>query len=328
MKGRKITMEYKLIVSSSPHIHNEEAVSDIMLDVIIALLPAAFMGTFYFGYRALIVLLTAVAACMASEYFYEKLMGKKVTVNDLSAALTGLLLGLNMPPAVELWQVIIGSVFAIVLVKQLYGGIGKNFVNPALAARCFMVVSWAGTMTKFPNPLTSADSISSATPLAILNGTSDGIIPTVFETFVGKTAGSIGETSAIMLIIGFVYLLVRGVVKCRIPLACILSFVVLTALFGRNVHNIETLKYVLLQVFSGGFLLGAFFMATDYTTTPTTKSGQIIFGIGCGVITFVIRNFGGYPEGVSFAILLMNLVTPLIDRYTIPKSFGEVKKNA
>ena len=202
-------MEHKLVVSSSPHIHAKESVSDIMLDVIIALLPASFMGIYYFGIRAALVILTAIAACVLSEYAYEKLMHKKITVRDLSAMLTGLLIGLNMPPSVPLWMVVVGSVFAIVLVKQLYGGLGKNFVNPALAARCFMLAAWAGAMTKFSEPLMGADAISSATPLGILKGTATGELPSALNTFFGTTPGCIGETSAIMLILGGIYLIIK-----------------------------------------------------------------------------------------------------------------------
>lgn len=318
-------MEHKLIVSSSPHIHAKESVSGIMSDVIIALLPAAFMGVYYFGISAMMVILTAIASCMLFEYFYEKAMKKRVTVGDMSAVVTGLLIGLNMPPAIPLWMVVVGSGFAIIIVKQLYGGLGKNFLNPALAARCFMLVAWADVMSSgFREPMVNA--ISGATPLAILNGTSGGAVPKVIETFLGTTAGSIGETSALALLIGGVYLLVRRVISFRIPVIFVGVFVVLTALFGKNPLGLETLDYTLLHMFSGGLMLAAIFMATDYTTTPTTKKGQIIFAFGCGLMTFLVRNFGGYPEGASFAILIMNILTPLIDRFTMPKKFGAVKK--
>lgn len=317
----------KFVVSSSPHIHQEESISSIMIDVIIALIPALIGGVYFFGFRSLIVVLTAVAACILSEYVYEKLMKKKNTVRDLSAAVTGMLIGLNMPAGIPLWMVVIGSVFAIVIVKQLYGGLGKNFLNPALAARCFMLVAWASAMNTYVTPFmgTGADAVSSATPLAVMKGTSEGMIPTIKQAFFGIIPGTIGETSALMLLIGFMYLLVRRVINWKIPIAYICTFAVLTFLFGKSQFDIE---YTVLQVLTGGLLLGAFFMATDYVTTPTTPAGQFIFGIGCGLLTFAIRLFGGYPEGVSFSILLMNLVTPLIDRYTIPKKFGEVYKNA
>lgn len=316
----------KFVVSSSPHIHQNETVSSVMLDVIIALLPAVIAGTYFFGFRALTVVLTAVASCLLSEYAYEKFMKKNVTVRDLSAVVTGILIGLNMPATIPLWMVVIGSVFAIVIVKQLYGGLGKNFLNPALAARCFMLIAWASAMTTFVTPFagTGVDAIASATPLAVLKGVSEGTLPTLSEAFFGIKAGCIGETSAIMLIIGFVYLLLRRVVDWKIPITYIAVFAVLTFCFGKSRFDVQ---YTLMHILTGGLLLGAFFMATDYVTTPTTFVGQFIFGIGCGVLTFVIRMFGGYPEGVSFSILLMNLTTPLIDRYTIPKKFGEVSKN-
>lgn len=329
MKGF-MKMEHSFVVSSSPHIHKKETISSIMRDVIIALIPAGLMGIFNFGLRALLVILTAVASSILSEYFYEKSMKKPITTNDLSAAVTGLLIGLNMPPQIPLWMVVIGSGFAIIIVKQLFGGLGKNFLNPALAARCFMLVSWAGAMTEFCMPLSGADAVSMATPLSVLKGTSEGYIPMVQTAFFGVTAGSIGETSALLLILGGLYLAVRKVISLRIPLIYILTFGVLTFFFGKNpdLEMMSQIEFTLIHIFSGGLMIGAFFMATDYTTTPVTKKGHIIFAVGCGILTFVIRRFGGYPEGVSFAILLMNIVTPLIDRYTVPKKFGEVRGNA
>lgn len=325
MKGT-IKMEHKLIVSSSPHIHKKEKISDIMLDVIIALLPATFMGVYYFGIRAAAVILSAICACILSEYFYTKLLKKKNTVGDLSAVVTGLLLGLNMPSTIPLWMVVIGSVFAIVIVKELYGGLGKNFLNPALAARCFMLAAWAGAMTTFQMPLQSPDTVSSATVLGVLKGTTTGDLPSLFKCFVGEIGGSIGETSKVMLLVGAIYLMIKKVISWRIPVTYILSFAIFMLLFGKNPLAIETIQYLLLHVLSGGLILGAFFMATDYTTTPTTPKGMIIFGVGCGFLTFAIRTFGGYPEGVSFSILLMNILTPLIERYTVPKKFAEAKK--
>lgn len=318
-------MEHKFIVSSSPHIHKKESVSDIMLDCLIALLPATFMGVYCFGVRAAMVILTAIAASMLCEYGYQRLMKKPVTTSDLSAMVTGLLIGLNMPPTIPLWMVVVGSAFAIIIVKQLYGGLGKNYLNPALAARCFMLVAWAGAMTSFTEPLLGADAVSSATPLAVLKGTSQGTLPSVFQAFMGVIPGSIGETSAVMLLIGAIYLMVKRVISWRIPVTYIVTFALLTFIFGKNNTLLPQSEFTLMNILSGGLILGAFFMATDYTTTPTTKSGQLIFGIGCGLLTFVIRQFGGYPEGVSFSILLMNIVTPLIDRYTVPKKFGEIK---
>ncbi len=321
-------MEYKFTVSSSPHIHQKETISSIMLDVIIALIPAAICGIYSFGYRAAMVMLTTMAACVLSEYAYQKLMKKSVTASDCSALLTGLLLGLNLPPSIPFWMAAVGGFFAIIVVKQLYGGLGKNFLNPALAARCFMLIAWPQAMTTFTEPNAAASAVSSATPLAILKGTGTGALPSVFEAFFGHTAGCIGEVSAAMLLIGFIYLLIRKVISPRIPLTYVLTFAVLMLLFGNNQSGESTLTFTLLHILNGGLLLGAIFMATDYVTTPTTPLGQIIFACGCGLLTFVIRRFGGYPEGTSFAILLMNLTVPLIDGAILPKRFGEVKKNA
>ncbi len=319
-------MDYKFIVSSSPHIHQKEKTADIMLDVIIAMIPTTFMGVYFFGLRAAMIMLTAVAACVLFEYAYEYFMKKKNTVRDLSAVVTGMLIGLNMPPSIPLWMVVVGSAFAIIIVKQLYGGLGKNFLNPAMAARCFMVVAWAGAMTTYSEPLMGIDAISSATPLSVLKGSSEGSVPTVFQALFGATPGCIGETSAIMIIAGGIYLLVKRVINWKIPVTYIAVFAVLELLFGKNPTDMPAFEFVTIHVLSGGLMLGAFFMATDYTTTPTTKTGQFIFGAGCGILTFLIRTFGGYPEGVSFAILLMNILTPLIDRYTVPKKFGYIKK--
>lgn len=322
-------MEEKFIVSSSPHIKSNSEISSIMLDVIIALLPALCAGVFFFGVRALALILTTVAACVLSEYIYERITKKTVTIRDLSAVVTGILLSMCLPPSLPLWMAFIGGCFAIVIVKQLYGGLGKNFMNPALAARCFMMVAWAGQFATFVMPLSGygLDAISSATPLAILKGTSEGSLPSLMNAFLGVKAGCIGETSGLMLLIGFLYLLIKRVVDFKIPLCYIASFAILTYLFGENTTDFTQGYFTLLHILTGGLLIAAFFMATDYVTTPTTTRGHIIFGIGCGVITFAIRRFGAYPEGASFAVILMNIVSPLIERYTRPKSFGEVKSN-
>lgn len=316
-------MDNPLIVSSSPHIHTNESVSSVMLDVLIALLPATFAGIYFFGYRAALVVCCAIVFCVAAEWAYQKLTKRTVTVRDLSAVVTGLLLGLNMPPTIPLWMVAVGSIFAIIIVKQLFGGLGKNFVNPALAARCFMLIAWTGAMTTYVAPLAGygADAITSATPLAVLGG-AQGSLPTLKEAFLGAKAGTVGETSALMLLIGFGYLLARGTITIKIPFAYIASFAVLTFFFGENNTDLNNVNFTLMELLTGGLLLGAFFMATDYTTTPTTPRGHWIFGIGCGVLTFLIRRFGGYPEGVSFSILLMNCAAPLIERFTVPRSFG------
>lgn len=314
----------KYIVSSSPHIHRDESISSIMLDVIIALVPATVAGVYLYGFRSALIVLTAVLASVISEALYQKLAGKQITIKDLSAVVTGLLIALNMPPTIPVWMVCIGSIFAIVVVKQLYGGIGKNFVNPALAARCFMLIAWAGAMTNFVEPFAGMDAVSSATPLAILKGVSEGTLPTLKNAVLGIKAGTIGETSGVMILIGAAYLFIRRIINWRIPTAYIGVFAVLVFLFGKERMDIT---YTLYHIFTGGLLLGAFFMATDYTTSPTSPAGQLIFGAGCGILTFLIRMFGGYPEGVSFSILLMNVVSPLIERFIRTKKFGEVSEN-
>lgn len=321
-------METKYIVSSSPHIHAEDSISSIMLDVLIALIPATICGIYFFGINSILVILTSIASCVISEYGYQRIMKKNTTINDFSAIVTGLLLALNMPPTIPLWMVFVGGFFAIIVVKQLYGGLGKNFMNPALAARCFMLIAWPQAMTTYIEPNAARDAISSATPLGILKGTSEGILPSLSETFLGHTPGCIGETSAAMLLIGLLYLLYKKVITIRIPFTYILSFGLLMFLFGNNQTGESQLTFTLLHITSGGLLLGSIFMATDYVTTPTTPAGQIIFAIGCGLLTFVIRQFGGYPEGTSFAIILMNLVSPLIDSLLIPRRFGEVNRHA
>ena len=308
----------KLIVSSSPHIHERETISSIMSDVIIALVPAALMGVYTFGYRAAVVILTAVAACVATEFFYEKLTKRRITIGDMSAVVTGLLLGLNLPVTIPLYMTVIGSVFAIAVVKQLYGGLGKNFMNPALAARCFMLIAWAGAMTSFTNPGAGygADAISQATPLAILKGTSEGALPSLRDAFFGLKAGTIGETSGVMLLLGGAYLLIRGVITWHTPVSFIGTVFVLSLILGQDAAR---------QILSGGLLLGAFFMATDYVTAPQTPWGRALFGIGAGLLTCLIRFYGSYAEGVSFAILFMNILTPYLSKWTASKPFGGAK---
>ena len=310
-------MPNNYIVSSSPHIHTGETIQRIMLDVIIALIPTTAMGVYFFGWYAALVIAAAIISAVAAEWIFEKITKQKNTINDLSAVVTGLLLALNMPPQIPIWMVVIGSGFAIIIVKQLFGGLGKNFVNPALAARCFMLIAWTGAMTTFREPL--VDAVASATPLAIMKDGAAGTLPTLLQCFIGAKAGTIGEVSGIAILIGLAYLLVRRVIGITVPAAYVLSFAALTFFFGKEAMDVNYLMY---QILTGGLLLGAVFMATDYTTSPTTPLGMVIFGIGCGVLTFLIRRFGGYPEGVSFSILLMNVAAPLIERYTIPKSFG------
>lgn len=319
-------MENKLVVSMPPHIHEKEGISGIMLDVIIALMPAVIAGIYYFGYRAAAVIVTSVASCVLFEYLYCLIMKKKNSVHDLSAIVTGILLGLNLPSTVPLWMTVVGAAFAILLVKQLYGGIGKNFMNPALAARCFMMIGWAGVMTKFAVPFGGADALSSATPLSVMKETGEGTIPALRDAFWGEIPGAIGETSVFAILIGFVYLLARRVISLKIPVTYVAVFAVLTYFFGSNTTSMTDFEFTLMQICTGGLMLGAVFMATDYTTTPTTPAGAYIFGAGCGALTFVFRRFGGYPEGVSFSILLMNILVPQIDKFTVPKSFGAVRR--
>lgn len=313
----------RLTVSAAPHIHTNMTVSGIMRDVIIALLPSAVFGCVIFGWRAAVVIITCIASCLLSEFIFNKVMKRKNTIGDLSAVVTGMLLALNLPPQLPIYMAVIGSAFAIIVVKQIFGGLGKNFMNPALAARCFMLIAWTSAMTAFVNPLMGygADAVSAATPLAAMKSGA-GDIPSLKNAFLGFIPGTIGETSVLMILIGFVYLLIRRVITPRIPLAFVAAFAVLTFFFG-NKGDMSAVDYTLMQLCTGGLMLGAVFMATDYTTTPTTPWGMVIFGIGCGVLTFVIRRFGGYPEGVSFSIILMNVAAPLIEKATRPKSFGE-----
>ncbi|HYE81274.1 MAG TPA: RnfABCDGE type electron transport complex subunit D [Clostridia bacterium] len=313
----------RFLVSSSPHIRSGETTRRVMLDVIIALMPALFAGVLYFGFRALTLTVTAVVFAVAAEAVMQKIMGKPITVNDLSAAVTGILIAFNVPVTLPLWIVAIGAVFAIAIVKQCFGGLGFNFINPALAARAMLLASWPVDMTGWVAP--GADAVSTATPLGIMKGgeAAGQALPDIWNLFIGNIGGCIGETSVLALIIGGAYLLYRGVINHRIPAAYIATVAVLTFLFG----GFDPVGMVY-HVFAGGLFLGAIFMATDYTTSPMSARGQIIFAIGCGILTSVIRFFGGYPEGVSYSILLMNLATPLIDRYTMPRKFGEVKKSA
>ncbi len=307
------------IMSSSPHVRSSESTARIMRDVIIALLPATAFGVYIFGLNALWVVLSSVAAAMLTEALLQKLMHKKITVSDGSAALTGLLLALNLPPAVPIWIPILGSVFAIAIVKQCFGGLGHNFINPALAARAFLLVSWPTAMTTWTIP--GADAVSSATPLAALK--LGGELSSYSDMFLGSIGGCIGETSAIALIIGGLYLIARRVIDPRIPVIYIGTVALLTWVAGpQGMFTGDALYHIL----GGGLMLGAFFMATDYTTSPMSASGKMVFAAGCGILTSVIRLWGGYPEGVSYSILLMNLVVPLIDRAFLPKRFGGAVK--
>lgn len=307
------------MVSTSPHVRSNDTVQRTMLDVLIALTPAALFSVYYFGLTAALTIATCIFSSMLAEWLYQRIVKQKQTINDLSAVVTGLLLALNLPglmPIQHLWWIsILGSFFAIIIVKQLFGGLGQNFMNPALGARAFLLISFAGIMTTWGPQI---DGVSTATPLGIIKE-GVGTLPSVMETFIGTIPGSLGETSAIALILGGLYLIIRKVISYRIPVYFVGSTAIMILLFGGNGFDLTYLSY---HLFSGGLMLGAFFMATDYSSSPTTSKGQIIMGVGCGILTALIRLFGGYPEGVSFAILIMNLFVPLIDKYTVPKIFG------
>lgn len=299
-------MKEMLTVSSSPHIKRPDTTRGIMSDVVIALAPAAIYGCILFGLRALAVLITCVGVAVLSEFLWNKALKKPNTIKDMSAVVTGLLLGMNLPPTLPLWQAAIGSVAAIIVVKQMFGGLGHNFANPAIAARIMLLVSFPATMTRFTEPV--SDAVTSATPLA---GTAGALS---FKTlFFGMHAGSIGETSAFLLLVGGMYLVIRRVITPVIPVCFIGTVALLSLITGEN---------VMLSVFGGGLILGAVFMATDYTTSPTTPLGKAVFAVGCGIITFVIRKYGSLPEGVSYSILLMNILVPHINRFTLSKPFG------
>lgn len=304
-------------VSSSPHIRSKDSVSSIMRDALIALLPATLAGIYFFKIQALLVILVSIFSCMASEALWQILMKQKVKIWDFSAAVTGLLLAFNLPPSVPLWIPVVGGAFAIIIVKQFFGGIGQNFMNPALAARAFLLASWPVQMTTW-----TVDGVSSATTLGILK---EGVqtLPSLWNLFIGNVGGTIGETSALALLIGGAYLLIKRIISWRIPVSYIGTVFILTWVLGRN--GLFTGNPVM-EILSGGLMLGAFFMATDYSTSPITPMGQIIMGLGCGLITTIIRIYGGYPEGVSYSILIMNLFVPLIDQFTAPRVFGGVKK--
>lgn len=322
----------KITVTATPHITDDVTTKEIMRDVLIALLPATIMGIYYFGMNAALTIIICMASSVLFEYGYQKLMKKTITIGDLSAAVTGLLLALNLPANGNFALGIVGSFFAIIVVKQLFGGIGQNFVNPALAGRAFLLISYPSGMVEFPPPTRNlfslgTDAITSATVDAVsaptpLHNFSQGTMPLntdYINRLIGYTKGSIGEVCAIAIIIGGLYLVIRKVISLYIPLSYILSYILLSYLLG--VFGVAD-SVPLYEILLGGLLFGAFFMATDYTTSPITKEGKILYGIGCGIITLIIRKFGAYPEGVSFAILLMNLLTPLIDHFIKPRVFG------
>ena len=305
----------KLLVSSAPHITGKDTTASLMRDLIIAMVPAMVASTLFFGIQSLILTAVSVLACVAFEYLYEKMLKKPITVGDLSAAVTGILLAFNCPPTLPLWTVVIGAFFAIVIVKQLFGGLGYNFANPAIVARIILGLGYTGLMTSWTFPATfSGDAVASATPLAVYANT--GVAPKYMDMFIGTTGGVLGETSALALLLGFVYLVVRKVISPTIPVTYVATVAVMAVVLG-----VDPVVYVL----GGGLLLGAIFMATDYVTSPYTEKGKIIFGIGLGLITVIIRRYGSMTEGVSYAILLMNLVVPYINKATRQKPLGAPK---
>ena len=324
-----------LTVSASPHTKSPATVTGIMLDVIIALIPAAFAGVAIFGLRAAIIIAVCIISCVLFEYLSRKIMKRSSSIGDLSAVVTGLLLAFNLPVSIPIWMCVVGSLVAIVVVKQMFGGIGHNFANPAITARIVLLVSFASAMTGFTSPaFSSVDAITTATPLSHLSSIdlagnvsaqmdtllADGDLPSFFNMVFGVRAGCIGEVCSVALILGAVYLILRGIISFAIPGSYILTVAVFMFIFSGF-----SLSFTLYEVLGGGLLLGAFFMATDYSTSPINMKGKIVFGIGCGILTAVIRLFGSLPEGVSYSILLMNIATPLIEKATTPRYFGFIK---
>ena len=308
------------VVSGTPHVRSKESIQSIMRDVIIALVPATAAGIYYFGLRALILIVAAIISAVFFEWLYEKITRKPVTINDLSAVVTGLLLAMNLPASAPVWVAIVGSAFAIIFAKRLFGDLGQNFINPALAGRAFLLASYPTEMTTWvvPNGL-AADAATYATPLAQLkNGTLDASLG---QLVMGQVGGTIGETCAIALIIGGLYLLWKHVISWKIPVIYIATVFILFAVIGRH-----GMRMPVQEIFAGGVMLGGIFMATDYASSPVTPKGQVIFAVGAGLLTYLIRTFGGYPEGVSYSILIMNCCVPLIERFTEPTIFGALPK--
>lgn len=299
-------------VSSNPHVRSRTSTGSIMLTVVIALLPAAGFGIYNFGMRALVTILITVASAVLTEFLFEIICKKKITIGDFSAVVTGLLLALNLPVNVPWWIGVVGSVFAILVVKMLFGGLGQNFMNPALGARCFLLISFTSIMTNF-----DCDAYTGATPLANLK---NGVDVNIMDMVIGRTAGTIGETSMIAIVIGACILILMGVIDLRIPGSYIVSFVIFISIFGG--HGLDG-AYISAHLAGGGLMLGAFFMATDYVTRPITKNGQYLFGILLGILTGIFRIFGPSAEGVSYAIIIGNLLVPLIEKITLPKAFGK-----
>ena len=313
-------------VSTNPHVRSKDTTQTIMRDVLIALTPASIFGIYNFGLGALLRIVIGIAVCVAAEGAYQYFMHKKVTISDLSAAVTGLLIALNVPPTLNIGYEIVGCLFAIIIVKQLFGGLGQNFMNPALAARCFLLISFTGRMTDFTVPDGAfgkvVDTVSGATPLAAVKA---GESVNLMSLFIGNTKGTIGETSALAILIGAAILLATKVIDLRVPLTYIGTFAVFALLFGGHGFSIS---YLAAELFGGGLMLGAWFMATDYVTTPITKNGQLVYGVCLGIFTGIFRIFGGSAEGVSYAIIFCNLLVPLIERVTMPVAFGKGGKKS
>jgi Na+-translocating ferredoxin:NAD+ oxidoreductase subunit D len=313
-------MEKLLHVSSSPHVRDHSSTESIMRDVCIAMLPMSAYGVIHFGLHSLLVLVLTVAACVAAEYIYETLMKRPVTITDFSAVVTGMILALNMPPQVPVWMPMLGGVFAIVVVKQLYGGLGQNFMNPALAGRCFLLISFAGKLNDFTCAKIGFDAVSGATPLAQMKNGMD-ITYSLSDLFLGNIPGTIGEVSTLCVLIGAAYMVARKVISINIPLTYIATFAVFYFIFGG--FNAYATVY---ELCAGGLMFGAFFMATDYVTSPITPKGQIVFGVFLGVMTGIFRLWGASAEGVSYAIVLGNMMVPLIEKVTLPVVFGKEAK--
>lgn len=313
--NKNVQSEKLYRVSLAPYLRSKSTTQKMMLDVIIAMLPALAASIYFFGMNALMLTVVSVISCVVAEVFMQKLFKKKVTVSDLSAVITGILLAFNLPASAPWWMPVFGGFFAICIAKQIFGGIGSNFMNPALAARAAIMASWPGLITNYITP----DGVASATPLQLMKAGTTGELPSLMDMAIGNIGGVIGETCSILLVLGGIYLIVKKVIDWKIPCLYILTTTVLLAAFG---VDISLLPY---HILGGGLILGAFFMATDFVTCPVTPNGRIIFAIGCGIITAIIRVYGGMAEGVSYAIILMNTATPLIESLTTPKVFGEVK---
>ena len=309
-------------VSSSPHVRSKVSTDKIMLLVVIALMPSTLFGIYNFGFRAAILIIATILSCVVSEFIFDLIVHKENTIKDFSAVVTGLLLALNLPAGLPIWEAILGGVFAIIIVKCLFGGLGQNFMNPALGARCFLLIAFAADMTNFNVTRNGVDVYSGATPLALIK--SEGLSSVnVKDMLYGFTAGTIGETSVIAILIGAIILILAGVIDLKIPGSYIVTFAIFMFIFGAERFDIN---YVTAQLCGGGLMLGAFFMATDYVTSPITPRGKILFGICCGLLTGIFRCFGANAEGVSFSIILSNILVPIIEKITVPRAFGMIKE--